>query len=182
MNMKLLFCGLFLILPVTPSIIFKENAADYIEADYKKIVRMGVTREDFTKLEISAKPLMMVTDMKRVDKNRVTVEIKTEERPWRVIDEQPSIRGGVYTWTKYNIPPCKTHQIRLWVHGKDESQSSFQFPHKIEAASAEALTGSGYRPNKPQGLEIVQTGDSVRISWLRRLLVTSIVMKHLRLS
>jgi hypothetical protein len=89
-----------------------------------------------------------------------------EAGPWRVIDEQPSIRGGMYTWTESNIAPCKTHQIRLWLHGKDESQSSFQFPHKIEAVSAETHTSSGYRPNSPRGLEVVQTGDSVRVKWL----------------
>ena len=105
LKMKLQFYGLLLILPVTPTIIFKENAALYVWADYKQIVRMGVSKDDFTKLEISAKPLMMVEDMKTVDKNRVTVEIKTEEGPWRVIDSQPSVRGGVYTWTS-NIAPC----------------------------------------------------------------------------
>ena len=97
MNIKLQLCGLLLILPVTPTILFKENAADYIEADFKKIVRMGVTKEDFTKLEISAKPLMMVKDMS-VDKNRVTVEIKTEERPWRdhgeLLMSNPALEGG----------------------------------------------------------------------------------------
>ena len=65
MNIILQFCGLLLILPVTPAIIFKENAADYMEADFKKIVRMGVTKEDYTKLEISAKPLMKVEDIVR---------------------------------------------------------------------------------------------------------------------
>ena len=36
-----------------------------MEADFKKIVRMGVTKEDYTKLEISAKPLMKVEDIVR---------------------------------------------------------------------------------------------------------------------
>ena len=81
-------------------------------------------------------------------------------------------QGRLYkTWNKCQTSNegwryCKTHQIRLWVHGKDESQSSFQNPDKIEAASDEALTSSRYRPNRPRGLEIVQTGDSVHISWL----------------
>ena len=58
---------------VAPTIIFKDNAAEYIEADFKKFMRMGDSQEDFTKLEISAKPFMMVEDMKSVDKNCVTV-------------------------------------------------------------------------------------------------------------
>ena len=60
MNLKVQLCLKLLILPMTQTIIFKENAADYIEADYKTIVRMGVSKDDFTKLEISAKPLLMV--------------------------------------------------------------------------------------------------------------------------
>ena len=58
MNLKVQLCLKLLILPITPTIIFKENAAEYIQTDFKKIVRMGVSK---------------------VDKNRVTVEIKTEE-------------------------------------------------------------------------------------------------------
>ena len=160
-----LFVVFLLISQVSSSLIFKENAVDFVEAGFKKIMRMGVAKLDFTKLEISAKPLLMVQDMKSVDKDRVTIEIKSGDGPWKAIDERPSIRGGVYTWTESDIAPCKSHLIRIWVHGKDESQSSFQFPDKIEAANADVLASSGYRPHKPTGLEIVHSGDSVVISW-----------------
>jgi hypothetical protein len=52
------------------------------------------------------------------------------------------------SWTESDIAPCKSNQIRIWVHDKDESQSSFQFPEKIEAANEDALAISGYRPHK----------------------------------
>ena len=65
---------LLLISQVSSSLIFKENAVDFVEAGFKKIMRMGVAKLDFTKLEISAKPLLMVQDMKSVDKDRVTID------------------------------------------------------------------------------------------------------------
>ena len=98
-------------------------------------------------------------------KNRVTIEIKSGNSPWRVIDEHPSIRGGVYTWTGSNVAPCKNHQVRIWVHGKDQSQSSFQFPKTIAVVSQNALASSGYQPQKPKFLKIVQTVDYVVLSW-----------------
>jgi hypothetical protein len=55
----------------------------------------------------------MVEDMKSVEKDRVTIEIKSGDGPWRAIDERPSIRGGVYTWTESDMAPCKSNQIRI---------------------------------------------------------------------
>jgi hypothetical protein len=40
---------LLLISQVFSSLIFKENAVDFVEAGFKKIMRMGVAELDFTK-------------------------------------------------------------------------------------------------------------------------------------
>ena len=42
--------------------------------------RAGGAQKDFTKIEITAKPLEMVEDSASIDKNRVTVEIQAGER------------------------------------------------------------------------------------------------------
>ena len=150
---------LSLLVPVwaKSSLIFKTTALDHVEAGFKKTMRMGVAKEDFTQIEISAKPLLMVEDVNTVDKKRITLEIKADSEPWKVVVQRPVVRGGVYKWTVSNIAPCKNHQIRIWVHGKNESQNSFQFPATIAAASSDALAGSGYQPERPTDLEIFQT-------------------------
>jgi len=67
--------GLVLSTSASPS--FKDNAAEFINAGFKKTIRRGVEKEDFTKIEIEARPLLMVHDVSSINKNRVTIEIKS---------------------------------------------------------------------------------------------------------
>ena len=59
---------------------FKDSAMKDIEAGFKTVRRAGGAQKDFTKIEITAKPLEMVEDSASIDKNRVTVEIQAGER------------------------------------------------------------------------------------------------------
>ena len=115
----------FLIYIVKGNHYFKENAADSVKVSFKRTIRMGVNKVDYTKLEIVAKPLLMVVNNYIVDTNRVTIEIKPDNEPWRVVEETPNIRGGVFTWTVNNVSPCKNHALRIWVYRKDNTQNSF---------------------------------------------------------
>ena len=144
---------------------FKENAADLIKVNFKESFRMGKSRIDFTKLEVVAKPLLMVSGFGPIDKGRVTVEIKSDDEPWKVVEEHPTVRGGVYTWTVPHVAPCKTHTVRLWLHGKDGSQASFQVPEVLEAVDSQAIAESGYQPGKPSDLRIVERDNSVVLGW-----------------
>ena len=145
--------------------IFRENAADFVEAGFEKTLRMGVVYVDYTKIEILAKPLSMLTDLSSIQKGRVTLEIKSGTGPWKVVERQPIMRGGLYKWIQPNVIPCNKHAIRLWVYAKEESQTSFLFPNSISAASRSSLISSGYQPEKPKQLEIVETLYSLIVSW-----------------
>ena len=59
---------------------FKDSAVQYIEAGFKTVRRAGGTQKDFTKIEITAKPLEMMEDSTSIDKNRVSVETQAGER------------------------------------------------------------------------------------------------------
>jgi len=146
--------------------IFKSNAADFIEAGFKKTIRRGLEKQDFTKIEISARPLLMVQDVLSIEKNHVTLEIKSQDEDWKIFTENPSIRGGVYKWTFSNIEPCINHNIRIWVHGMDESKASFNYPTMISGANQEDLAASGYRPHMPQDVQIeVYSEGELEVSW-----------------
>ena len=127
---------------------------------------MGVAGEDYSKVEITAKPLMMVVESESVDKNRVSLEISREGEGWIAVDTQPSVRGGVYTWTVATITPCKTHHVRLWLHGKDRSQASYEYPGPVQGVTQELLHKAGYRPTMVRGLEVVEVEDRVEMRWL----------------
>jgi len=146
--------------------IFKGNAADFIEAGFKKTIRRGIEKEDFTKIEIAARPLLMVQDVLSIEKNHVTLEIKSEDEDWKVVNEKPSMRGGVYKWTVSNSEPCINHNIRIWVHGVDESKASFNYPDMITGASLENLAISGYRPHMPKDVQIgVYSEGELEVVW-----------------
>ena len=136
-------------------LVFRENAADFVDAGFKKTLRMGVVNVDYTKIEILAKPLSMLTDSSGIEKGRVTLEIKSGTGPWKAVDRQPIMRGGLYKWTQPNVTPCNGHTIRLLVHDKEESQFRFLFPKSISEASRGSLMSSVYQPEKPKKLEIV---------------------------
>ena len=119
-------CGLFP-LSVDASQVF----TDFFEVRFKKIVRMVVAKEAFIKLEIYG---------------------KTSADGWRqscYIGDKIWERTVKSYWQKKrkNVAPCKSHQVRIWVHGKYQRQSSFQFPLTIPNVGQNALASSGYRPH-----------------------------------
>ena len=73
-----LFLDVLLTDCLTPQ--FKDSAMKDIDAGFKTVRRAGGAQKDFTKIEITAKPLEMVEDSASIDKNRVTVEIQAGER------------------------------------------------------------------------------------------------------
>ena len=79
---------------------------------FKKTLRMGVANVDYTKIEIFAKPLSMVTDLISVERGRVTLEIKSGNGLWKAVDRRPVMRGGLYKWTQPNSIPCNKHAIK----------------------------------------------------------------------
>merc|ERR1719350_2236211 len=133
---------------------------------FKKTMRRGVVIQDFTKLEVEARPLLMVNDVSSMNKNLVTLEIKADNEDWKSVTTTPSMRGGVYKWTVSNLEPCVNHNVRIWFHGRDGSQSFFMYPTTIPAATIEEISASGYRPNKPQNVKV---GDfslgEFKVSW-----------------
>jgi hypothetical protein len=145
--------------------VFQENASDFVEAGFKKTLRMGNVNYDYTKIEILAKPLSMLTDVSEIEKGRVTLEIKSGTGLWKTVDRQPIMRGGLYKWTQSNVIPCNRNAIRLLWYTKEESHISFQFPNSIKAASRSSLMSSGYQPEMPKELEVVETLYSLIVSW-----------------
>ena len=156
---------LLLTVPAFHTISLLDTAGDQVTAEYKNVVRMGVRIADYTKLEISAKPLLMVVESESVDKTSVGIEISVGGRGWVAVDTQPSVRGGVYTWTVATTAPCQDHRVRLWLEGKDRTQISFEFPGKVEGISQALLTRAGYRPGKVRGVEMVEVEDMVEMRW-----------------
>ena len=62
-------------------------------------------------IEVSVRLMYMIEDINQIDKHRVSLEIQTgSEDEWRVSQEPPVIRGGVYTWVENNQAPCHTHR------------------------------------------------------------------------
>eukprot|EP00090_Calanus_glacialis_P038230 TRINITY_DN6681_c1_g1_i1.p1 TRINITY_DN6681_c1_g1~~TRINITY_DN6681_c1_g1_i1.p1 ORF type:complete len:594 (+),score=118.67 TRINITY_DN6681_c1_g1_i1:126-1907(+) len=145
---------------------FKDNAADFIQAGFKITTRRGEEKKDYTKLEIEAQPLLMVHDSSSIDKNRVTIEVKTGDQSWEVIDTPPNMRGGVYKWTKSNIVPCVNNNVRIWVHGHDGTPISFDYPNMVNAASFDEIFASGYQPHKPENVGIGKfLGGRLDVTW-----------------
>lgn len=148
----------------TPS--FKDNADDFMNVGFKKTMRRGILIQDFTKLEVEARPLLMVNDVSSINTNLVTLEIKAVDDDWKLVTTTPSMRGGVYKWTVSNLEPCVNHELRIWFHSLDGSKNSFKFPARIPAASTKEISASGYRPHKPEDV-IVSDYDlgEVKVSW-----------------
>ena len=91
--------------------MFTDNAADFVDVGYKRSLRRGVMYEDITVVEVSMRLMYMVEDINVIDKHRVTLETQSSGEPvWRVTEESPVIRGGVYTWSESNQAPCHDHR------------------------------------------------------------------------
>ena len=56
---------------------FRSDAGSFMEAGVRTVRRRGGLQTDFTKMEVSARPLSMVDTPLDIDTNRVSIEIKT---------------------------------------------------------------------------------------------------------
>jgi len=147
---------------------FKENAGDFMFVGYKMIVRRGEENKDFSKLEIEARPLLMVDNKEVIEKDDITVEVKAGDDEWEVVTKPPSKRGGVYKWTVPNVTPCVEHNVRLWLRTMDGIKSSFTYPHPTPAANIDEITASGYRPEKPKDVVVSHYSEGdIKVSWTK---------------
>merc|ERR1719334_2131752 len=89
----------WVILSVVSSVpVLSPTAGQHIKAAFKTVKRRGEIKTDFTKMEVTAKPLKMVENPQDIDTNRVSLEIKAGSGNWMVVSTLPQIRGGVYKW------------------------------------------------------------------------------------
>ena len=56
---------------------FRTDAGSFMEAGFRTVRRRGGLQSDFTKIEVTARPLSMVETPLDIDTNRVSIEIKT---------------------------------------------------------------------------------------------------------
>ena len=79
MGTAVVFLGCFTILSMvegkTPT--FRSDAGSFMEAGFRMVRRRGGLQRDFTKIEVTARPLRMVEIPLDIDTNRVSIEIKT---------------------------------------------------------------------------------------------------------
>lgn len=151
-------------LSVTPS--FLENAGDFMDVGFKKMVRRGEDNKDFSRLEIEARPLLMVVDKEGISKDEITIEVRAGDNEWEEITEPPSKRGGVYRWTVSNVKPCVEHTVRLGLRTMDGIKTSFTYPKPIPAANIDEITASGYRPEQPKDVVVSHYSEGeLKVSW-----------------
>ena len=56
---------------------FREDAESFMDAGFRTLRRRGGLQKDFTKIEVTARPLRMVETPLDIDANRVSIEIKS---------------------------------------------------------------------------------------------------------
>ena len=163
-----LSCYYFLLttLSEASSVRLKANAADFIKVGFKTLTRRGEERKDYSRIEIEAQPALMVHDASSVDKKKITIEIKSGDESWRALDTPPTMRGGLYKWTESGVEPCVNHRVRIWLRGHDGTSQSFDVPRIISAVTLNKITASGYRPHRPELLNITEiSSNSFEVEW-----------------
>ena len=151
---------------------FVDTASDHINIGYKTSVRMGSLVTDYTKLEISVQVSGALEDGGLGvggGQGGVSVEVRSGEQGWVVVDTRPSIRGGVWSWSVSGVSPCVEHRLRVWVQDRDGAQASFEYPGHLSRVNVEDMMRSGYRPETPEHL-IVDTWSEdgeVTVTWSR---------------
>ena len=136
-------------LPVTRSLpVLVPGAADHVSAGYKSSVRLGREVRDYSRLQVTVRTAGLVEDSGALARTGLSVEVKSGSGRWAVVESQPSVRGGVYTWLA-PVPPCLSHRLRLWLEDRQGGQTSFEFPHLVEPVDTREMVESGYRPDRP---------------------------------
>ena len=70
-------CSTFLSMVEGKTPTFRSDAGSFMEAGFRTVRRRGGLQRDFTKIEVTARPLRMVEIPLDIDTNRVSIEIKT---------------------------------------------------------------------------------------------------------
>ena len=145
--------------------LFRDDASDKINVEYSSAVRRGETNYDYTKLEVEASLQEMLDSPHSIDRDSVRLEFKSEVSDWQVLDQKPTMKGGVYKWTISSLIPCHHHNLRLRVSGLDGSQETFSYPHTIPPASMEQIIQSKYRPAAPHNVRVEPVSGGQEVSW-----------------
>jgi len=146
---------------------FLDDAADKVDAGFKKTTRRGVTNIDITKIEVVWQPFAMVEDKKSIDKKKLFLEVKVGDGSWNRLDKPASRRGGgKYRWTLDNDLPCKDHSLKFVVVSLDGEEAEFEYPTPIAAASTEDIANSGnFIPATPSNLKVEINENEMVASW-----------------
>ena len=143
--------------------VFLPSASDHLHLDFSSVRRHGETQTDYSRIEITAQPRLMVEDPEEVD--RVTVEMRVGGGGWREVEVAPKVRAGSYRWTVEAGSPCEEHRVRLRVHGQDGSQQ-LEVAAPLAGASTRELVLAQFTPSPPTGLQVDESsGSSVLVSW-----------------
>ena len=143
--------------------LFREDAGDKMTVQHSSAVRRGKTNYDYTKLEVEASLQEMLDPQHSVDRDSVRLEFKSqEESDWQVLEEKPTMKGGVYKWTISGLIPCHHHNVRLTVEG---SQETFLYPDIVQAATMEQIIQSKYQPATPQNVKVESVSNGHLVSW-----------------
>lgn len=145
--------------------VFRDDAQEKIEIGYSTTVRRGIVNYDYTKLEVEATLLEMVDQSDSIDRENVRLEFMSSESDWTVLDQKPTMKGGVYKWTISDIVPCHNHNVRLTVFSAEGREISFDYPETILAASKEDMIKSRYRPSPPQDVRVEEMNGGHKVTW-----------------
>lgn len=147
--------------------VFRADAADKVQAGFKKNTRRGVTKMDMTKIEVKWAPFAMVEDKETVDKNGLKLELKVGDGEWQMVDQSPAKwGGGKYRLVLDDVLPCKQHLLRFHVMSPTGEEAVFDHPTPIEALTSEEIAASGdFSPAVPSNLNVVTKEGQVEITW-----------------
>lgn len=147
--------------------VFRADAADKVQAGFKRSSRGGKTRIDLTRIEVNWQPFAMVEDKATVDSEGITLEVKVGDSDWNKVDQIPIKRGGgKYKLILSDILPCKNHLLRFTFVSPEGEEAVFNDPFVVEAASAEDIASSGdFTPSVPTNMNVVTMNGEVTISW-----------------
>ena len=98
--------------------MLRKGAADLVIASFKK----GLSRTDFTKIELQASPCSLVEDGACIDVDRIGLQYNNDGgNDWTPVDFKTTLMfGGEYKFTIEHITPCKDHYFKLIIVGKGE--------------------------------------------------------------
>ena len=160
----MLLAALCLLPPALSLPVLLPGAADHVSAGYVSSVRLGREVRDYSRLQVTVRTAGLVEDSGALARTGLSVEVKSGSGRWAVVESQPSVRGGVYTWLA-PVPPCLSHRLRLWLEDRQGGQTSFELPHLVEPVNTSQLVESGYRPDRPGELTISSSVSAVSVSW-----------------